>query len=449
MATHMSRKERKTPMSRDEPRTTFDRAFAKALREQLTRRRFLRQAGRGGIYAGGALSLPAILAACGIGPSASPSAGTSGGAQATATPVGGGEPSGTLIFANWEFYIDPGPGQDPQKSPTLRAFNRETGIETTYTENILDNDGFRATILPDLQAGNPTGYDLIVLTDWMIGNMISLGFLEPIDVARDVPNFLANADDKYKNPTYDPNNLHSVPWQSGITGIGYNPALVDEEITSMAQLLDPAFIQKYSGQIGMFTEMRDSMSFALLYNGVEPKDATDADAQAARDALLAQAEHVRDYYGQEYTEQFLNGNLAITMAWSGDVFQMQFDNPDLRFVVPEEGAILWVDNMCIPKGAEHPNDALAMMDYVYRPDVAAQLTEWINFICPVPAAADVIRQHADEAESADDRDYLLAVAESPLVFPTADMLSRVHSYRVLNEDEERLWNEYFQEVSQG
>jgi spermidine/putrescine transport system substrate-binding protein len=433
----------------EEQKTRLERAISRALQQdRYSRRNFLRKAGRGGLYAGGALSLPAILAACGIGPSVSPSSSVAAG-QPTATPVGGGEPSGELIFANWELYIDPGRNDDPQKSPTLANFKDKTGISTTYTENILDNQSFFATIQPDLEAGNPTSYDIIVMTDWMIGNMIRLGYLEQIDVARDVPNFVANAAEKYKSPSYDPNNLHSVPWQSGITGIAYNPALVDEEITSMAQLLDPAMIEKYSGQIGMFVEMRDSMSFAMLYNGVSPEEATLADAEAARDTLLAQAPHVRKYYGNEYTDPFSNGNLAITMAWSGDVFQLQFDNPDLKFVVPEEGAILWVDNMCIPKAAEHPNDALAMMDYVYDPEAAAQMTEWINYICPVPAAQDIIRQHAADTEAGEDRDYLEAVAESPLVFPTDEMLSRLHSYTVLDEEQERQWNELFQEVTQG
>jgi spermidine/putrescine transport system substrate-binding protein len=433
----------------DEQRTRLEQAISRALQQdRYSRRNFLRKAGRGGLYAGGALSLPAILAACGISASGSPSSSAIAG-QPTATPVGGGEPSGELIFANWELYIDPGKNDDPQKSPTLAAFKDKTGISTTYTENILDNQSFFANIQPDLEAGNPTGYDIIVMTDWMIGNMVRLGYLEQIDVARDVPNFGANAATKYQNPSYDPNNLHSVPWQSGITGIAYNPALVDEEITSMAQLLDPALIEKYSKQIGMFVEMRDSMSFAMLYNGVNPEEATLADAEAARDTLLLQAPHVRKYYGNEYTDPFSNGNLAITMAWSGDVFQLQFDNPDLKFVVPEEGAILWVDNMCIPKAATHPNDALAMMDYVYDPAAAAQMTEWINYICPVPAAKDIILQHAEEAGAGEDRDYLEAVANSELVFPTDEMLSRLHSYTVLDEEQERQWNELFQEVTQG
>jgi spermidine/putrescine transport system substrate-binding protein len=267
-----------------------------------------------------------------------------------------------------------------------------------------------------------------------------------------VPNFTANADPVYLERSYDPENLYSVPWQSGITGIAYNPELVDEEITSMAQLLDPELIEKYCGQIGMFVEMRDSMSFALLYNGVTPTEATIEDAEAAQQVLLDQAPCVRGYYGNEYADELANGSLAITMAWSGDVFQLQFDNPDLQFVVPEEGAILWTDNMAIPVGAQHPNAALAMMDYVYDPEVAAQIAEYVNYITPVPGAQEIVRQHAQEAADEGDQetaDYLEAVAESPLVFPTEEMLSRLFSYKVLDEEEERQWNELFNEVIQG
>lgn len=427
----------------EEERNNLERAIARAFhpRRRMSRRAFFRQAGKGGVYAAGALSLPAILAACGIG---GQSTGPSG--APSKAPVGGGEPSGTLNFANWPLYIDQ---DDNGNSPTIQQFQDATGIDVTYTENIEDNQSFFGLIQPDLQAGNDTGYDIIVMTDWMIGNMIRLGYLEQIDVARDVPNFVANAADKYKNPSYDPNNSHTVPWQSGITGIGYNPALVSEEVTSFKQLFDPDFISKYSGQIGMFTEMRDTMSMALLYNGVVPKDATADDVQKAKDTLEAQAPYVRGYYGNEYAQGLADGSLAITMAWSGDVFQLQFDNPDLKFVVPEEGGILWIDNMAIPAKAAHPNDALAMMNYVYQPEVAAQITEWVNYICPVPAAQEIIRQHATEADNEDDRSYLEAVADSPLVFPTDDMLSRLYSYKVLDEEEERQWNELFQQVVQG
>jgi len=404
-----------------------------------------------------ALSLVMLLAACGIQPVDSPTAtdgtpqeSTGGSGAPLSSPVGGGELEDTLNFANWPLYIDL--NEEETESPTIVAFEEATGIDVTYTESIEDNSSFFGTVQPALAAGDDTGYDIIVMTDWMIGNMARLGYLEPIDVERDVPNFLANADPVYLERSYDPGNQYSVPWQSGITGIAYNPELVDEEITSMAQLLDPELIEKYCGQIGMFVEMRDSMSFAMLHNGVNPSEATLEDAEAAQQTLLEQAPCVRDYYGNEYAQALADGSLAITMAWSGDVFQLQFDNPDLQFVVPDEGAILWTDNMAIPKGAAHPNAALAMMDYVYDPENAAQIAEWVNYITPVPGAQEIITQHADDAEAEGDTetaDYLRAVAESPLVFPTQEMLDRLYSYKVLDEEEERQWNELFQEVVQG
>ena len=400
-----------------------------------------------------------VLAGCGIEPAESAGGGASAGASApvasgdpggsaapSAEAVGGGEPEGELQFANWPLYIDQ---DDDGNSPTIQQFEDETSIDVTYSEAIEDNTSFFGTIQPALAAGEDTGYDIIVVTDWMIGNMARLGYLEAIDVERDVPNFVANADPTYLERSYDPGNRYSVPWQSGITGIGYNPELVEEEITSLSQLFDPEFIEKYCGQIGMFTEMRDSMSLALLYNGVEPSEATLEDAEAAQQVLLDQAACVRDYYGNEYAQGLADGSLAITMAWSGDVFQLQFDNPDLRFVVPDEGGILWTDNMAIPKGAAHPNAALEMMNYVYDPEVAAQIAEWVNYITAVPGAKDIILQHAEEAESEEDAEYLRTVADSPLVFPTADMLERLHSYKVLDEEEERQWNELFDEVVSG
>ena len=398
------------------------------------------------------ISAALILSACGIEPGDSATASSDASAGASAgggEPVGGGEPSGVLNFTNWPLYIDQ---DDDGNSPTIQQFEDETDIDVTYSEAIQDNTSFFGTIQPQLQAGQDTGHDIIVVTDWMIGNMIALGYLEPIDVDRDVPNFGEHAADKYKDRSYDPGNQYSVPYQSGITGIGYNPELVDEEITSLSQLFDPEFIQKYCGQIGMFSEMRDVISLALLYNGVTPAEATIEEVEEAQAVLLEQAECVRGYYGNEYADDFANGSLAITMAWSGDVFQLQLDNPDLQFVVPDEGGILWTDNMAIPKGAAHPNDALAMMNYLYEPEVAAQVAEWVNYITPVPGAQDIVLQHADDAEAEGDTetaDYLRAVAESPLVFPTDDMLSRLYSYKVLTEDEERQWAELFQEVIQG
>lgn len=429
----------------DEQRTQLEGAIARALSPQrrLSRRAFLRQAGRGGIYAGAALSLPSILAACGITPS--------GSVAPSASPVGG-TPVGTLNWANWPLYIDTtnddleeATEAGQRQSGTLDAFTAETDIKVAYIESIQDNQEFFGTIQPALAAGQDTGWDMIVVTDWLVGKMIGLGYLEEIDVAASVPNFVANGGEKYKNPSYDPNNRHSLPWQSGVTGIGYNPTLTGRPITSFADLLDPAFKDK----IGMFSDTRDAISLALLHNGVVPKGATEDDVRAAAKVLREQAPLVRGYYGNEYAQGLADGSLALTMAYSGDVFQLQFDDPNLKFVVPEKGGVLWIDNMCIPRGAQHPADALAMMNYVYQPEVMAQIEEYVNYICPVPGAQEIIRRHAAEAETPEDRAYLEAVAESPLVFPTEEMLSNLYSYKVLSEEEETLWNELYQEITLG
>ncbi len=430
--------------------TAIEAAIARMVANgRLSRRDFLKRAGRGGAYVGGALSISAFLAACGISPAASTTPAATGTPSASAEPTPVPTPAGQLNFANWPLYIDTD-DNDSTKHKTIEDFTAATGIKVKYTEAVEDNQSFFGTIQPDLSAGNDTGWDLMVLTDWLIGKMVGLNFLETIDIPGLVPNFVAHGGDKYKNPSYDANNLHSVPWQSGITGIAYNPKLTKRELTSFEDLFDPAF----KGKVGMFTEMRDTMNLALLGIGVKPLDATVDDAKRAQQKLLDQANAgiVRQYYDNSYTDALAKGDLWATMAWSGDVFQLQFDNPDLKFVVPKEGGILWVDNMCIPAKAQHPIDAQAMMNFVYQPDIAAQITEWVNYICPVPEAQAIIKQHAKDAADGGDQDtadYLNAVADSPLVFPTADMLNNLYSYKVLSEDEESQWNDLFQQVVQG
>ena len=279
---------------------------------------------------------------------------------------------------------------------------------------------------------------MIVVTDWLIAKMARLGYLEELDHSL-LPNFAANAGQVYKDPSYDPGNAHSVPWQSGITGIGYNPNLTGRKIKSFEDLFDPAF----EGKVGMFKEMRDTMNLTLLGLGIDPQQATTDDAAIAQEKLLEQRDKgiVRNYYGNEYADALVREDLWLTMAWSGDVFQLQFDKPELEFVVPEEGGILWVDNMAVPQGAENPIDAMTFMDYVYDPKVAAQITAWVNYICPVPEAQDILKK-------ADDS-YTKSVAKSPLVFPTPEMESLLYHYKDLDEEEEEAWNDLFGEVIQG
>ena len=425
---------------RDE--TQIERAIARAFRPQrrLSRRMFLRQTGRGAVIAGSALSLPAILAACGIGPGGS--AGSSAASQAPLPSA----PAGTLDFANWPAYIDI--DEESGDYPTLAKFEEESGITVAYTEAINDNEEFFGVIQPDLAAGNPPQYDLIVMTDWMIEKMIRLGYLSELDRSK-IPNFDANALDLYKDPWYDPGNVHSMAWQSGITGIGYNPTLTGREITTFDDLLDPEF----AGRVGLFSEMRDTMSLALLSLGVEPEDATVDQATQAKDKLLAaaQAGQFRNFYGNDYYDELANGNLALTVAWSGDVSQMKlYDNPDVEFVVPDTGGMLWIDNMAIPKKAAHPLDAHMMMDFWYDIENAVPLTEYVGYFSPVSGVTERVLEDAETAQAEGDQEWADALRViSATANPTDEVLAQVHNYRKLTEEEEAQWNDLFNEVVAG
>ena len=389
----------------------------------MTRRDLLRRMGIGA----GALSVSAFLAACGIGGEAERN--QSEGDSLTTT-----EKNGELNFANWIAYIDKKGGE----SPTLEEFEAATDITVNYKTVINDNASFFGQLREPLSAGQPTDWDLIVVTDWLVAKMIRLGYLEELDHSK-IPNFQANAGEVYKDPTYDPDNAHSVPWASGITGIAYNESLTGREITSMDDLFDPEF----AGKVGMFLEMRDTFSLMLLAEGIEPQDATIEDVERVQQRLLEQREDgiVRKYYGNDYVQPLAQGDLALTIAWSGDVIGQTLDDPNIKFVVPETGGILWVDNMCIPQDAANPIDAMMMMDFVYQPEIAAQMCAWINYICPVPEAQDILKKAKDA--------YTRQVASSPLVFPTPEMEANLYHYKDLDEEEEAQWNELFDEVVQG
>jgi spermidine/putrescine transport system substrate-binding protein len=189
----------------------------------------------------------------------------------------------------------------------------------------------------------------------------------------------------------------------------------------------------------MFRDTLDTPSMALIANGVNPPDSTEDDWRAAADLLTRQRDDgvVRQYYGQGYVDALENEEVALSLAWGGDILQAQnhgYDN--LRFAVPDEGGMLWTDIMAIPVGAEHPLDAITLMDWFYDPKVAARLTAYIQSICPVPEAQDILRAQGDP------------VAESPLVFPTDEIYSRLRDYRILEGEENDTWDELFLAVYQ-
>ena len=391
-------------------------------------------------------------------PSETASAGASGTPDASETPGASASPietataspeapvaspSGSLVWANWPAYM-----QFSRRSgtfPLLDQFQKQTGITVTYLEDINDNSEFFNIIQPDLALGGYTGYDMITPSDWLVERLIRLGYLEPLDY-RLLPNFQANADPTYQDPWYDPGNVYSVPWQAGIVGIGYNRALTGRDITSFDDLLDPAF----QGEVGMFSEMRDTMCLTILSLGKECTEATLEDAAAARDKLVEAADRGQfaAFYGNDYYDALARGDIALTMAWSGDVTQMKlYDNPDVQFVIPETGGLLFVDNMVIPKGTQAYADAHLMMDYWYNVDVATAHTEWVGYFSPVAGVPERVLQDAETARTEGDLEWATQLEEiSRTAFPTEEELAQVHQYKILTEAEETTWNNLFNEV---
>ena len=427
----------------DPRRRSIEAAFAD---RPVSRRQILKYAGA----SFGALGAAQLLAAC--------SSNDGGGdtSDSSSTQVGSEEwwaqqkPQDTLVIANWSLYMDQRKDADGDVvHPTLELFSKETGIEVDYREVIDTLDTFFAKIQPQLQAGQPLGYDVIpgLTNGKYFDAMARLGYLIPIDQSA-VPNFSKYAADVYKDPAYDPGNEHSIAFMSGITGIAYDPNLTDGEITSFQDLLDPVF----KGKVGMFGDTLDMPNFALVGIGVDPVTSTPSDWQRAADTI-AQARDsgiVRQFYGANYINALSRGDVALSMGWSGDVYQQNKSGASegLQFVVPNEGAVIWTDNIVIPQGSENPAGAMEWMNFVYQPEIMAMMSEWITYIPPVPEARDVVLRDAANASGA-EAEALHNLANSPLVFPSKTDMAKLKRYRVLTPEEEQQWNSIFQQVYQG
>lgn len=410
-------------MSDPEERTRIEVAIERAFRHtRISRRTFFGHVGRGGVALGALMTLPGLLAAC--------------------------QPA-ALRWLNWPAYIDIDEeiDPDPTQYPSLNAFIAQTGIQVEYNEGLLDNAEFLAQYAPDLRAGNSTGWDVMTPGGWVVERMARNGWLQELDKSK-VPNWTANCADYAKGLWFDPDNTYSLWWQGGITGIGYDPNLTEREITSFDDLLDPAF----AGRVGGFSDMRDMFGLTLLSLGVEPANATVDDVQSAADKLLAVGTgHFRGFYGNEYYEPLATGDLALSVAWSGDVSQIQLnDNPDVQFVIPEAGGMRWNDNMVIPVGSTRADDAHKLLNYWYDPVAAATLTEYIGYFTPVANLDEQILADAQAARDAGDTetaDYNEILA--PTVIPTQDQIANTYTDKVMTEDEEAEWNRLFEEVLRG
>lgn len=379
------------------------------------------------------------LAACGV--SGAGKATSTGQAQSAAKKFWTGKKKhGHVSFANWPLYID-------TNHETLKKFTAATGVTVSYAEVIQDDPTWFAKIDPIIRSGQSIGYDVMVVTDgFEFSELVALDELIPLDQSM-LTNFHKYASAKFQHRSFDPGNTYSIPWASGSTGIAWNPKYIKTPVTSIQELWNPA----YKGHVGMMSDIQEIGNFGMIKNGVNPQSSTPADWHKAAASLTAQrnAGIVRQYYDQSYINALTRGDTWITMAWSGDIFQQNLSSgTNLKFVVPEEGGSIWTDNMMIPKYAQNPVDAMMMMDWFYRPDIAAELTEAINYITAVPSARPIIASNASKA-SGSTKQTLTEVATSALVWPTSAVYSRLYNYVDVSGKLKDEYSSIFQPVVAG
>jgi spermidine/putrescine transport system substrate-binding protein len=425
---------------RRQPDPAFAGAFARGMTQRrLSRRNLIRYGGA----TVGTLSLASILAACGGEPAGTPEAGEG------PTVDFGAEPGTEINFANWPLYIDS--AKDPDTGdrihPSLQSFTDETGITVNYNDEIQANASFFGQLLPQLQAGQDTGRDIIVITNGRELTALTVnGWVTELDPSMR-PNFDANAASWAKDPEYDPGNKYSMAWQSGLTGIGYLTEKVSRPPTTMDDLMNPDIVGTSS--VGMITG--DMPDLVMIHLGIDPVTSGPAEWQEAADwvQMLKDSGTLRKFYDQGYIDDFTAGNLAASMAWSGDVLYYKiWENKPYEWIVPEGGALLWIDNMMIPANSANPQGAYQLMDYVYQPEIAQMITEWVAYMSPVPAVQDLIAQHATE-ESGEYAADLADMAENPLLWPDDALLAQTPFGRNLTTDEEREeWDNIFVPITE-
>jgi spermidine/putrescine transport system substrate-binding protein len=360
----------------------------------LTRRDLLRRAAASGAF----LTVPGVLAACGGSSSESSS---SGGDKTLAK---------TLRFSNWTLYID---NEKGNKHPTLDKFKKKTGVNVVYTEDINDNATYFGKIQGPLSRGQSIDRDIIVMTDnsRYPSLLIKKGWVEKLDKSA-IPN-IKNLQPALQHPNWDPDREYSLPWQSGLTGIAYNDKLTDPVLTVPDLLENP----KLKGKVTLLEGVGDTMPLIMAANGDDPTKVTDAswDRAIKRVQKAVDSGQVRQFTGNDYSGPLAKGDLKACFAWSGDVVQLEADNKHLHWNLPKDGGGIWTDNMLIPKGG-NVYTASVYMNFVYDPKIAAEIEDYVNYICPVVGAKAVLLKQDP------------AIAKNTLIFPTAEMLNDAHNF---------------------
>jgi spermidine/putrescine transport system substrate-binding protein len=336
-----------------------------------------------------------------------------------------GPAEGEFTMSTGPLYIDQGKGGVDGPGGTLAEFEEETGVSVDYLEDINSNESFFAKLRPDLANGDSGGRDIIIATDWMAKRYADLGYVQELDKEA-LPTVEENLLPSLRDPEFDPDRAFTVPWASGMTGLIVN---TDEapEITSVNDLFDP----KYKGKVTVLAELRDTVPLFMKADGIDPAEATKEEwldtVQKVQDAV--DSGQFRDVTGNDY---------VAAIGWSGDAVQLALDDPAIEFRMPDEGCILWSDDMIIPVGAENPGAAYAFMDYVYEPENAAQIAAYVNYTTPVEGVREVFEKQGEDE-----------LAENELIFPDEEFTETCSTQPSLEGEDEQEIEQAWAELVSG
>ena len=396
-------------------RTDFERRFDELMQDELTRRTLVRRGTAGAL----SMSAMAYLAACGGG-------GGLGPRKASNKVIPKGPISKELVFANWPLYIDV--DDKTKKRPTLDKFQKKYGTHVKYIEEINDNTEFFGKVNQQYARGSSGGRDLHVVTDWMCERMKRLGYVQKLDKTA-MPNVVKNIEPAVAHPDFDPSREWSVPWQSGQVIVIYRRDKTGGDLTSVNDLFDP----KFKGKVTMLTEMRDTVGSVLLASGIKPEDASLDQVMTAIEKVEKAAKdgQIRQFTGNEYTKDISKGDSVALLGWSGDAVQLTADNKNIKYVQPKEGFMIFTDSMQIPVGAPHAYTAEKMMDFVYDPEIQANITAYVNYVPPVKGAREVLEKKDPE------------IASNKLIFPD---LTNAHNFKTFSPKEQTQIDAAFQKA---
>ena len=255
-------------------------------------------------------------------------------------------------------------------------------------------------------------FDIIIPSDYMVEKLIAEDMLEPLDMTN-IPNF-QYIDESFRDPSYDPGSVYSVPYTWGGVGVIYNTKYVDEADTGGWELL---WNEKYAGKILMFDNPRDAFAIAQLELGYDINTEDSTLLTLSANLLRDQKPLVQMYVMDQVFDKMQRGEAWIAPYYAGDYLLMVEENPDLAFYYPEEGFNLFVDAVCIPKGSEHKAEAETFINFLLSPEICGQNLEYLGYSSPSSAAKEFMDPE---------------VASDPIAYPDTETLARGLSFSSLS-----------------